>query len=44
MGDKEEMIEDAAELVQVRRQARRVIVRAFLVAVPLTLIAFILPQ
>ena len=37
------MIEDRAELAQVRRQARRVIFKAFLVAVPLTLIAFILP-
>jgi len=44
MGDKEEKIEDDAELAQVRRQARRVTFRAFLVAVPTTLIAFILPS
>jgi len=44
MGDKEERIEDDVELAQVRRQARRVIFRAFLVAVPLTLLAFIIPQ
>jgi len=44
MGDKEEKIEDDYELAQVRRQARRVILRAFLVVVPLTLLAFIIPQ
>jgi hypothetical protein len=38
------MIEDEAELAQVRRQARLVIIRAFLVALPLTLLAFIIPQ
>jgi hypothetical protein len=42
-GDEEEKIEDEAELLQVRRQARRVILRAFLVALPLTLIAYFLP-
>jgi hypothetical protein len=41
-GDNEERIEDKAELAQVRRQARRVIIKSFLVALPLTLIAFIL--
>jgi hypothetical protein len=39
----EEKIEDNAELKQVRRQAQWVIFKAFLVALPLTLIAFILP-
>ena len=39
----EEKIEDNAELAQVRRQARRVIFKAFLVALSLTVIAFILP-
>jgi len=43
LDDNVEMIEDNAELAQVRRQARRVIFRAFLVAVPLTLLAFIIP-
>ncbi len=39
----EEKIEDNAELAQVRRQARRVIFRAFLVAFLLTWIVFLLP-
>jgi hypothetical protein len=43
LGDDEEKIEDNAELAQVRRQARRVIFRAFLVALVLTSIAFIIP-
>jgi hypothetical protein len=43
LGDNMEKIEDAAELAQVRRQARRVQIKAFLAAVPLTLIALILP-
>ena len=43
LGDVEEKIEDAAELKQVRRQAQRVFFRAFLAALALTLIAFILP-
>jgi len=38
-----EKIEDAAELAQVRRQARRVQLKAFLAAIPLTLIALALP-
>jgi hypothetical protein len=43
-GEFEEKIEDQAELKQVRRQARWVIFKAFLfVALPLTLIAFVLP-
>jgi hypothetical protein len=43
ISDKEERIEDEAELKQVRRQARRVIIKGMLVAIPLTLIAFLLP-
>jgi len=42
-GDEEEKIEDQAELLQVRWQARRVIIKAFFVAFPLTLIAYFLP-
>jgi len=38
-----EKIEDEAELAQVRRQARRVTIKAILVAIPLTLIALALP-
>jgi hypothetical protein len=38
-----EKIEDPSELAQVRRQARRVQLKAFLVAIPLTLIALVLP-
>jgi hypothetical protein len=41
--DNVEQIEDAAELAQVRRQARRVRIKAFLAAVPLALIALALP-
>jgi hypothetical protein len=40
---KVEKIEDEAALAQVRRQARRVVFKAFLLAIPLTLIAIILP-
>jgi hypothetical protein len=42
-GDNEERIEDEAELQQVRRQARQVILKGFLVALPITLIAYFLP-
>jgi hypothetical protein len=42
-GETEEKIEDDAELKQVRRQAQKVIRKAFFVAVALTAIAFILP-
>jgi len=42
-GETEEQIEDSVELKQVRRQALRVIFKAFLIALPLTLIGFILP-
>ncbi len=44
LGDKVEKIEDTAELAQVRRQAGRVQLKAFLAAIPLTLIALALPQ
>ena len=44
LGDKVEKIEDTAELAQVRRQAGRVQLEAFLAAIPLTLIALALPQ
>jgi hypothetical protein len=43
ISDRNERIEDPAELKQVRRQARRVILKGVLVALPLTIIAFILP-
>jgi hypothetical protein len=42
-GELEEKIEDEAELGQVRRQARRVILKGVLVAFPLTLLAYLLP-
>lgn len=38
-----EKIEDQAELAQVQRQARKVVVKAFVAAVPLTLLALALP-
>jgi len=40
---KVEKIDDDAELAQVRRQARRVTLKAFLAAIPLMLIALALP-
>jgi hypothetical protein len=43
LGDNVEQIEDAAELAQVRRQARRAQIKALLVAIPLTLLALALP-
>ena len=43
IGDHMEKIEDAVELAQVKRQARRVQREALIAAVPLTLIALILP-
>jgi hypothetical protein len=43
ISDKDEKIENPAELKQVRRQARRVLLKGILVAIPLTLIAFMLP-
>ena len=42
-GDHMEKIEDQSELAQVRRQARRVQTKAIIAAVPLTLIALLLP-
>ena len=44
LGDKMEKIEDADELAQVKRQARRVQQKALMAAVPLTLIALVLPS
>lgn len=41
---KVERIEDEAALAQVRRQARRVTLKALLAAIPLTLIALALPK
>jgi hypothetical protein len=38
-----EKIEDEAELAQVRRQARKVNIKAFVAAIVLTLIVLILP-
>jgi hypothetical protein len=38
-GDSVETITDAAELAQVRRQARKANIESLLVAIPLTLIA-----
>lgn len=43
IGDRMEKIEDAGELAQVKRQARRVQIKSLLAAIPLTLIALILP-
>ncbi len=42
-GDEEEQIGNQAELTQVRTQARRVILKAFFVALALTLIVYVLP-
>jgi hypothetical protein len=43
LGDEVEKIENPAELAQVRRQARRVQIKAILTAIPMTLIALALP-
>lgn len=43
LGEEAEKIEDTIELAQVRRQARRVILKAFLVAVVLTWIILLIP-
>ena len=43
LGEHEEQIEDKDELIQVRRQARRVTIKAFFVALAMTLIAYFLP-
>ncbi|MEO8391763.1 MAG: hypothetical protein ABI700_02115 [Chloroflexota bacterium] len=42
-GETAEKIEDTAELAQIQRQARRVQLKAFAAAIPLTLIALALP-
>jgi len=42
--DKIEKIEDEAELAQVRRQARKVSIKAFWTAIALTLITLALPN
>ena len=43
ISDKEENIEDKAELQQVRRQALRVVIKGVLVAIPLTVLAYFIP-
>jgi hypothetical protein len=43
LGDTMEKIEDETELAQLKRQARRVQFKAFLAAIPMTLIALALP-
>jgi len=43
INDKIERIKDQAELKQVRRQALRVIIKGMLVAVPLTILAYLIP-
>jgi hypothetical protein len=43
LGDVTEKIEDKAELKQVHRQSRKVILKAFYAAVALTLIVYLLP-
>lgn len=42
-GDKKETIEDASELAQIKHQARRVLIKGAVAAVPLTVIAMLLP-
>jgi len=42
-GEDEEQIKAQAELLQVRRQGRRVIIKAFFVALAMTLLAYLLP-
>ena len=43
LSDQVEKIEDLAELAQVRKQARRVQLKALLAAIPLTVVALVLP-
>jgi hypothetical protein len=43
ISDGTERIKNPAELKQVRRQARRVLLKGVLIALPLTLIAYLLP-
>ena len=42
-GETEEKIEDGAELKQVRRQALKVLAKASVVGVVLTLVAYLIP-
>jgi len=44
LSDEIEKIEDEAELAQVRRQARKVNIKAFQAAILLTLVALVLPN
>jgi len=43
INDKEEKIENGAELKQVRRQALRVVFKGMLVAIPLTILVYLIP-
>ncbi|MDR3575734.1 MAG: hypothetical protein P4L50_17885 [Anaerolineaceae bacterium] len=43
LGEEVEKIEDAAELAQVRKQARKVNMESLLAAIPLTLIVLAIP-
>ena len=43
MGDEVEKIEDPAELAQVRKQARRVNIKAVVAGIALTLISLLIP-
>jgi len=43
ISDKVERIKDQAELKQVRRQALRVIIKGMLVAIPITILAYLIP-
>ena len=43
LSGKDERIEDQAELKQVRRQALRVILKGVLAAIPLTVLAYLIP-
>jgi hypothetical protein len=43
LGDEVEQIEDPAELAQVRKQARRVNIKAVVAGIALTLISLLIP-
>jgi hypothetical protein len=43
ISDKNERIKDRSELLQVRRQALRVITKGVIAALPLTLLVYLLP-
>jgi hypothetical protein len=43
LSDREEKIENQAELEQVRHQALRVILKGVLAAIPLTILAYLIP-